>query len=358
MSTRDRVLTTFAHRQPDRTPSFTRIHPDALAPLAEHLGVDTWNDLEDALKIDHWRNVELNVIRPEDHVEQLMKFVPPEFLSSDSAVMCESDGRIMRASGDGDLTDAEVLWNPLQNLTTLEELAEYPYPDLMDLDTPEDFEKQVQNKARAGAIVTASVVQPFQLAARQRGFENLLCDFMIRPEIVNFLYDRAYRHIRRLGEEYAAAGVDVLHVSGDIAMDRRMYMAPDVWRRHEKKLLHKFVMSIREIKPNICIGFHSNGKFTDIIPDLVEIGFDFISPIEPECMDPTDIKDKWGSRMVLHGCISHQLLSNGSPQEVQEAVEQTIYICGKAGGLILGPTNEILPSTPVANVVAMYRAIR
>lgn len=41
-----------------------------------------------------------------------------------------------------------------------------------------------------------------------------------------------------------------------------------------------------------------------VIDDLVEVGFDVIDPIQPECMDVVEVKRRFGSQVCLHGTIS------------------------------------------------------
>ena len=47
---------------------------------------------------------------------------------------------------------------------------------------------------------------------------------------------------------------------------------------------------------------HSCGCITRVIPSLIEMGLDVLNPIQPECMDPLEVKEKYGDRIVLHGC--------------------------------------------------------
>ncbi len=92
---------------------------------------------------------------------------------------------------------------------------------------------------------------------------------------------------------------------------------------------------------------------------LVEIGFDVINPIQPECMDPIEIKRRWGERITLHGCISIQrTLPFGSVDDVRREVETLIRQCGYNGGLVLLPSNNIQPDTPIENVLACYHTAR
>ncbi len=357
MASRKRVLDAFARRQPDRCPTFIWLHDDALEPLAGALGVSTWHGLEEELQIDRWRFAEIETARPDGYEEMLWNFVPDEFRDRDDVVIAGEDGRVLHVPEGDDAVGETVLWNPLQALTSLTEFAEYPFPDLCGLEIPPDFATLVKQRQQRDSIVSGAVMQPFTYATHVRGFGNVLSDFIIRPEIVEFIYDRICRFNRMKAEALAEAGVDVLQIAGDIAMEHRLIMSPNLWRRFDKPKLAELIRQVREVKPDICIGIHSDGKLTDIIPDLVEIGIDFLNPVEPECMNPFELKKKWGDRLLIYGGVSHRLLTAGKPGAIRARVRELVDTCGRNGGLIVGPTNAILPETPLENVVALYRAV-
>ena len=84
-----------------------------------------------------------------------------------------------------------------------------------------------------------------------------------------------------------------------------------------------------------------------------------INPLQPECMDPVDVKRRWGDRIALHGGISLQrTLPYGTPDEVREEVETLIRTCGYNGGLVVFPSNVIQPDTPMENIIACFHAAR
>ena len=43
-----------------------------------------------------------------------------------------------------------------------------------------------------------------------------------------------------------------------------------------------------------------------IIDDLIEVGVDLLNPIQPESMDPAEIKKRYGNRIAMWGTISTQ----------------------------------------------------
>ena len=111
----------------------------------------------------------------------------------------------------------------------------------------------------------------------------------------------------------------------------------------------------RSINPDLHIFIHSDGNLMEIMDDLIEIGFDIINPIQPECMDPFAVKRRWGDVITMDGCGSIQdVLPFGTVDDVRKHVTDLIEGCAYNGGLILAPSNVVQQDTPLENVLAFY----
>jgi len=79
-----------------------------------------------------------------------------------------------------------------------------------------------------------------------------------------------------------------------------------------------------------------------------------IDPIQPECMDPEEVKREFGDRITLHRCGSLQrTLPVGTPEECRQEARRLVESSGIDGGLVLGASN-----VPVENIAAWYEAVR
>jgi uroporphyrinogen-III decarboxylase len=95
-----------------------------------------------------------------------------------------------------------------------------------------------------------------------------------------------------------------------------------------------------------------------VIPELIEIGVDILNPVQPECLDPVNLKQRYGQQLAFWGTIGIQhTLPFGSPQEVRDEVRTRIETMGVGGGLLLGPTHIVEPEVPLENIVAMVEAV-
>jgi len=189
--------------------------------------------------------------------------------------------------------------------------------------------------------------------------DNVLCDYLIHRDFLEALYDRLYRLYGEIAVRMTRAGVDMIRVIGDIAMQDRIIMGPDTWREVDKPRMAKLIADCKAANPDLFMFIHSDGDVTDLMDDLVEIGFDVVNPIQPECMDPVAVKQRYGDRITLHGGVSLQrTLPNGTREEVRAEIEHLIRKCGYNGGLVVFPSNVLQPDTPIENIIACFHAVR
>ncbi len=83
-----------------------------------------------------------------------------------------------------------------------------------------------------------------------------------------------------------------------------------------------------------------------------------LNPIQPNCMDPVELKKAYGDRLSFWGGIDQQrVLSFASLDEVFANTTKMRSILGEGGGYIAGPTHNVQLDVPVENLQAMIRAI-
>jgi hypothetical protein len=98
--------------------------------------------------------------------------------------------------------------------------------------------------------------------------------------------------------------------------------------------------------------FHSDGNIESILPDFKRIGIDAIHPIQPEAMEPSYVKKKYGDDFCFVGAIDLTTLILGTRNEVRQLVAKRIRELGPEG-YILGSSNTISPEVPWENYKAM-----
>ena len=105
---------------------------------------------------------------------------------------------------------------------------------------------------------------------------------------------------------------------------------------------------------------HTRGAVEPIIGDLIECGFDIISPVQCSAanMDAGFLKNKYGDDIVFWGggVDTQETLLSGKPREIADRVARRCETFSPNGGFVFGTVGVIQPNTPVANIVAMFEA--
>jgi uroporphyrinogen decarboxylase len=132
--------------------------------------------------------------------------------------------------------------------------------------------------------------------------------------------------------------------------------SPDTFRRVLKPVLADITSRLRAINPDLLLFLHSDGNLYSVLPDLIEIGFQGVHPIQPECMDMAQVKREFGDRLTLIGGISVQTeLPSKTPEELKAIVRERVDSLGSDGGFMVTSSNTLLPDAPPENILAAYR---
>lgn len=253
----------------------------------------------------------------------------------------------------------ERIVSPLKFAESVNDIVDYPFPDYMEKYRWEDLKKRVENIQNNGLAACASLATTlFETAWQIRGFEEFIMDMAAEPEMAECLLDRLM-HLRiDMAVKFAQAGVDVLMLGDDIAMQTGMMISPDLWRKWFKPRMSQIIATAKNIKPDIHVFYHSDGNPGEIIDELIEIGINVLNPVQPECIDPAVVKRKYGDRLAFWGTIGVQsTLPFGTPDDVKREVKLRMETVGRNGGLLIGPAHMIEPEVPWENLVAFMEAV-
>ena len=134
---------------------------------------------------------------------------------------------------------------------------------------------------------------------------------------------------------------------------------PEMWRNILKPRLRTVIDAAKAVNPDILIFYHGCGNLQKIIPDLIEIGVDILNPLQPECMNPLEIKEKFGDRLSFWGTVGTQTtMPFGNAEEVGKVCRQMMEQAGRDGGLLLAPTHVLEPEVPWSNIEAFVETVK
>lgn len=237
------------------------------------------------------------------------------------------------------------------------DLADYHPPDPEADCRLESLEKAVERFKGRKAVVFLGH-DAFEFSHYLRGLDNLLMDYVLNPGFVDRLARIVMDYKRRVLERAAEVGADILCTGDDYAHNRAPMMSP----AHFERFVLPYLQEAVDVAKRKGVPFlkHTDGCLWPILDMIVDAGIDVLDPIEPVAgMDIGRVKDAYGDRIALAGNVdcSH-LLPRGTPEQVAEAVKETLAKGGVGGGLILASSNSIHPAVRAENYRAMVEAAR
>ncbi|MCL5073023.1 MAG: hypothetical protein M1308_19360 [Actinobacteria bacterium] len=256
-------------------------------------------------------------------------------------------------NGDGYYT--EIVRPPLADDSKIDNYIP-PDPDNEDMGYAEEVIKNYGRGYYICGIIDCSI---FEALKYLRGITQSLIDVVANKDIAHKIMDMSVDYHLKLGLKLIDRGVDLLWLADDIGGEHELLISPQVFREMIKPKMGYMIGELKKKNKNIKVAFHSDGYIVPVIDDLIEVGVDLLNPIQPESMDPSFIKERYGKDICLWGTVStQQTLPFGTPEDVENEIRQRIKICGPGGGFLLAPTHNIQLDVPFENIQAFYNAIK
>jgi uroporphyrinogen decarboxylase len=343
MTSRERVLTAARREAPDRIPRLIPMLGAVAERLQTELGV---TDLQPFLRPDF---AELGLSRSDLQTDFSRYFTRPGVTWDEWG-----RGRIWDDTGHY----AEYLY-PLEKAETVAEIEAYPWPDLTEPYRWAGLTERVAAAHAQGLAVSGMLAETvFEVAWQLRSMMGLFGDILADDPRATVLLDKITDRRESVVRAYAQAGVDIIHMGDDVAMQDRLLMSRDMFNTWFRPRFERIIRAARTENPEVIISYHSDGRINDLIPDLLEAGVQILNPVQPECVDHAWVKATYGDRLAFSGGLGVQsVLPFGTPEEVREHTRAAIQTLGAGGGYIVGPSHVLELDTPMANIRAMMAAI-
>jgi len=244
---------------------------------------------------------------------------------------------------------------PLARAENAGDVERHPLPVL---EVPPSF-PEIEDFHRRGYPVFGYAGSIYEWSWWLRGMEAFMMDLLDAPELAEAITRRVTTYTKSLAVASARAGIDVLCFYDDAGSQQNMQISPGLWRQFIKPRWAEVLEAVRSTNPNTSFFLHSCGNIAAIVPDVVDLGFHVLHPLQPECLDPAGIKREFGSRITCCATMSAQrILPFATPDQVRAEVARLKREMGNDRRCILCPSNRIQPETPWANVIAFAEAVR
>jgi uroporphyrinogen decarboxylase len=398
MKPRERVLTALSHKEPDKVPvdmgssRATTIHAIAYNHLKDYLGMkggatcvyDIWQQIahveEELVKRLHIDVIPLNLLRV--HFGLSNAEWKPYVLPDDSLAEISSEfNEVKDADGSRTLLNSEGLaiarmpkgsfyfdhiYFPLESAETTSDIDKFDWEGQL---LPDDEFEYLSKESKRLFEETDYAINGhfggslFEFSQMIRGYTNTMLDIGDNNRLINYLLDRMTEiHLENLRRYFDAVDnrIQVIYVADDLGTQNSLWMSPDSYRKIFKPRHAKIYNYIKD-RSDCFIFLHSCGAIYDLIPDLIDIGVDIISPVQTSAkgMEPERLKREFGEKLTFWGAgiETQTVLPKGTSEDIRRQVKERIRILGPDGGFVFNTVHNIQPDVPPENIMAMFDAV-
>lgn len=179
-------------------------------------------------------------------------------------------------------------------------------------------------------------------------------------EVFDKQADIALKNLERV---YQAVGdkIQMVFVCGtDLAAQETLFCNLDTYRQLYKPF-HKRINDWIHAHTGWKTMKHCCGACRPLIEGFIEAGFDVLNPVQCSAkgMEPEGLVEDFGDRIVFWGggVDTQKTLPFGTPDEVYRQVQERTEIFSRKKGFVFAAIHNIQCSTPVDNVLAMFKAL-
>jgi uroporphyrinogen decarboxylase len=257
----------------------------------------------------------------------------------------------------------DISHHPLAG-ANIESIADYPFPNGSDLSRFSGVREQALQLRRETpyAISTGIGGVVYEYCWYMRGLERWFIDMVERPQFCEALLDKMLTFWTDYYTGFMAEVgdvVDIVMIGDDLAGQNGPLFSPKFYRdivKPRQKELVRHIKSLTDTK----IWYHTCGSCVEYIPDLLDNGIDILNPIQISAanMDPTELKSRFGDKLVFWGGAidTQHVLPFAAPEQVRQEVRSNIEIFKTDGGYVFNNVHNIQAGVPPENIVALFEA--
>jgi len=407
MNSRERVLTTLNHREPDRVPiDFSGHRSSGIAAIAygrlrKHLGLDdkpvrVYDLVQQLAVVDeevlnrfgvdsielgrgfardetNWADWEL----PDGTPCKVPAWSVPERLKG-RWVLRSKTGRIIAHMPDGALyfeqayypfAEEEADWGAIPaafDQSMWHAIAAPPGPLIAGPDGPRTHAEGAKRLRESTdkailALFGGNLLETGQMLFRN---DNFLMMLAAEPSRAHDFLDRLVEvHMPNLERFLSEVGpyIDIIVFGDDLGMQTGPQISPRTYREFFKPR-HALMWRRAKQLADVKVMLHCCGGVRELLPDLIDAGLDAINPVQISCrgMDAAALKRDFGRDIVFWGggADTQSILAQGTPSQVTDHVRRQLEIWRPGGGFVFQQVHNIMANVPPENIVAMFATVQ
>lgn len=380
MTSRERILLTLKHKEPDRVPidlggmRSSGIHAIAYNKLKGYLNCEdksvkifdlgqqlavvddeirkrVTSDVAELKRLDGGFGTRINSWKQIDlFLDGGEYYVPTDFnpkVLADGSFAIEIEGKIVALMPKGGYY-FDSRHAPLANASEPKEIDIILSNRITDeeLDFLEAQAKELKNNtdcAILGSFGGNFIEEGHALFGYQEFMERLILDKPLIEYFLNKLEEKYLeeieRYLNRVGKY-----IDIIVLGDDYGTQEGLQISPEMFRQLFKPHL-KALCDFIEKRSDVYIFLHSCGAVSKLIPDFIDAGIQILNPVQTSAkgMSPEFLKREFGKDIVFWGggCDTQRILPFGTLEEVENDVKKRIDIFAPKGGFVFAAIHNI-----------------
>jgi uroporphyrinogen decarboxylase len=375
MNSRERVLTSLSHREPDHVPidlggsDVTGIHRDAYKRLARYFGF-----CEDAPICE----IVQQVVQPEEALLQKLEVDTRPVLPNGPdnwELALKPSERYQTFMDEWGVEWAmprenglyfDMVSHPMAKFSQVSDVSRYKIPDPSNPGRFNGLRKSVEKtitNTQAAILMMPPYGGLFETAFWLRGYKQFLIDLCSNPKVAEAFLDLTMRFRLAYWEKALEVIGDLVYVVveyDDLGSNTSLLIYPQMYRKYLKPR-HKKLFDFIKSHSHASLFLHSCGAIYSLILDFIEAGVEILNPIQISATNMSDgkrLNQEFGKDITFWGggVNTQSVLPRGTTKEIKEEVRRRIGDFAPGGRYVFSAVHTIQPDVPPGSIVPMLEA--
>ncbi len=358
MTSKERVLKTIAHHQPDQVPvgEWGIDHDHVSNIIGRHTfwrnrkdeTIALWEGRRDEV-VESYKSDYLELIEKLDYDIITVDLVPPKgYIHPDPPRKIEeglwedSKGRVYKYAASNDSIMCIDDKRPAKERIETEDIQQcFNKLAQMDDSVFEVVDYFAERYGDKKAILFRGIdIYDCVMDIFGGSKEHELILPLIAPDEVKKMIEYAFQYNKKLIEHCAKNKVAICMQGKDFGMNNSTIMPPRVIRDIYIPLIRQVNAEIE--KNGMIPFFHCCGNIWEILDDFIAAGYKGYQSIQETAgMDTRKIKEKYGDVLTLWTGVQCETLVEGTLEDTEKEVREGLSFLMPGGGFIFGSTNSV-----------------